>query len=111
LLFAGSALLLAAFALIESRQRAPLVPLRFLRSRTLVGANVVMLLNGPLAVGMPFVLTLYAQQVLGYSALKFGLGSVVLAVSVTVGAIVAQAVVLTTGLLTGRRAGMALMGA
>ena len=39
LLLAGSAVLLAAFALIESRHPAPLVPLRFLRSRTLVGAN------------------------------------------------------------------------
>src|SRR4029450_11960194 len=75
LLLAGSALLLAAFALIESRHRAPLVPLRFLRSRTLVGANVVMLISGTLAVGMPFVLTLYGQQVLGYSAPKFGGGA------------------------------------
>ena len=39
LLLAGSAVLLAAFALIESRHRAPLLPLRLLRSRTLVGAN------------------------------------------------------------------------
>ena len=65
-------MLLAAFALIESRHRAPLVPLRILRSRTLVGANLVMLLFGTLAFGMPFVLTLYGQQVLGYSAVKFG---------------------------------------
>lgn len=79
LLLAGSAALLAAFTLIESRHRAPLVPLRFLRSRTLVGANLVMLLVGAVAVAMPFVLTLYGQQVLGYSALKFGVGSVVLA--------------------------------
>jgi len=69
---AGSALLLAAFALIESRHRAPLVPLRILRSRTLVGANAVMVLIGTVAVGMPFVLTLYAQRVLGYSAVKTG---------------------------------------
>src|SRR5688500_15859265 len=41
LLLAGSAGLLAAFALIESRHHAPLVPLRLLRSRTLVGANAV----------------------------------------------------------------------
>ena len=75
----ASAVLLAAFALIESRHRAPLVPLRFLRSRTIVGANAVMLLVGTVAVGMPFVLTLYAQQVLGYSAVEFGVGSVVLA--------------------------------
>jgi EmrB/QacA subfamily drug resistance transporter len=111
LLLAGSALLLAAFALIESRHRAPLVPLRFLRSRTLVGANAVMLITGTLAVGMPFVLTLYAQQVLGYSALKFGLSSVVLALAVTVGAIVAQAAVLKVGFRPVAATGMALMGA
>jgi len=111
LLFAGSAVLLAAFALIESRHIAPLVPLRFLRSRTLVGANAVMLLSGTLAVGMPFVLTLYAQQVLGYSALKFGVSSVVLALAVTVGAIVAQAAVLKLGFRTVAATGLALMGA
>ena len=61
---------------------APLVPLRLLRSRTLVGANAVMFLVAAVAVGMPFVLTLYAQQVLGYSAVKFGVSSVVLAVAV-----------------------------
>lgn len=55
LLFAGSAVLLAAFALIESRHRAPLVPLRFLHSRTLVGANALMLLIGTLAVAVRFV--------------------------------------------------------
>jgi EmrB/QacA subfamily drug resistance transporter len=111
LLFAGSAVLLAAFALVESRHRAPLVPLRFLSSRTLVGANALMLLIGILAVGMPFVLTLYAQQVLGYSALEFGVSSVVLAVGATVGAIVAQAAVLKVGVRPVAATGMALMGA
>jgi EmrB/QacA subfamily drug resistance transporter len=111
LLFAGSALLLAAFALIESGHPAPLVPLSFLRSRTRVGANAVMLLAGALAVGMPFVLTLYAQQVLGYSAVKFGVGSVVLALAVTVGASVAQAAVLKHGFRPVAVTGMALMGA
>jgi EmrB/QacA subfamily drug resistance transporter len=111
LLFAGSVALLVAFALIESRHRAPLVPLRFLRSRTIVGANAVMLLVGTLAVGMPFVLTLYAQQVLGHSAGEFGVGSVVLAVAVTVGAIIAQAAVLKVGFRPVAATGMALMGA
>jgi EmrB/QacA subfamily drug resistance transporter len=111
LLVAGAAVLFAAFALIESRHRAPLVPLRFLRSRTLVAANAVMLLAGAVAVGMPFVLTLYAQQVLGYSALEFGVGSVVLAVAVTVGAIVAQAAVLKLGFRPVAATGIALMGA
>jgi EmrB/QacA subfamily drug resistance transporter len=111
LLVAGSAVLLAAFALIEARHPAPLVPLRFLRSRTLVAANLVMLLTGTVAVAMPFVLTLYAQQVLGYSAVKFGVGSVVLAVAVTVGAIVAQAAVGRVGSRPVAATGMALMGA
>jgi MFS family permease len=111
LLLVGSAGLLAAFALIESRQHAPLVPLRVLRSRTLIGANAVMLLIGTLSVAMPFVLTLYAQQVLDYSAVKFGLGSVVLALGVTVGAIVGQGAVLKVGVRPLAATGMALMGA
>ena len=111
LLLVGSAVLIAAFALIESRHRAPLVPLGFLRSRRLVGANLVMLLVGAVAAGIPFVLTLYAQQVLGYSAVKFGVSSVVLAVAVTVGAIVAQAAVLKVGPRPVAATGMALMGA
>ena len=111
LLLAGSAMLLAAFALIESRHRAPLVPLRLLRSRTLVTANLVMLLGGAVAFAMPFILTLYAQRVLGYSAVEFGLGSVVLAIAVTVSAIVAQAMVLRFGFQPVAATGMALMGA
>jgi EmrB/QacA subfamily drug resistance transporter len=110
LLFVGSAALLAAFALIESRHRAPLLPLGFLRSRTLVAANATMVLVGAVAVGMPFILTLYAQQVLGYSALEFGAGSVVLAVAVTAGAIVAQSAVLKAGFRPVAATGTALMG-
>jgi EmrB/QacA subfamily drug resistance transporter len=111
LLFAGSAVLLAAFALIESRHRAPLVPLPVLRSRTLVGANLVMLLFATAAYGLPFILTLYAQQVLGYSAVKFGLGTAVLAVMVAVGSIVGQAIVQRAGFRAVAVAGMALIGA
>jgi EmrB/QacA subfamily drug resistance transporter len=108
---AGSALLLAAFALIELRHPAPLMPLRILRSRTLAGANAVTVLIGTVAVGMPFVLTLYAQRVLGYSALKFGVGSVVLAAGATVGAIAGQAAVGRVGFRPVAAGGLALMGA
>jgi EmrB/QacA subfamily drug resistance transporter len=110
-LFAGSTALLGAFALIESRHRAPLVPLRILRSRTLVGANLVMLLFGTVAFGMPFVLTLYAQQVLGYSPLEFGAGTAVVAVMAAVGSIVGQAAVLKLGFRAVAATGMTLMGA
>ena len=104
-------MLLAAFALIESRHRAPLVPLRILRSRTLVGANAVMLLIGAVAIGVPFVLTLYAQQVLGYSAVEFGVSSVVLAVAVDGRRDLGQGVVVEVGFRPVAATGMALMGA
>jgi EmrB/QacA subfamily drug resistance transporter len=107
---AGSAVLLAAFGLIESRHPAPLVPLRIFRSRTLAGADALTVLLGTVAIGVPFVLTLYAQQVLGYSALKFGVSSVVLAVAVTAGAIAGQGAVLRAGFRPVAATGMALMG-
>jgi EmrB/QacA subfamily drug resistance transporter len=108
---AGSALLVAAFVLIESRHPAPLVPLRIFRSRTLAGANALTVLIGTVAVGMPFVLTLYAQQVLGYSALKFGVSTVVLALGATAGAIAGQGAILKVGFRPVAAAGLALMGA
>ena len=111
LLFAGSAALLGVFALIESRHPAPLVPLRIFRSRTVVGANAVMLLFATVAFGMPFTLTLYAQQVLGYSAVKFGLTSVVFPAMAAVGSIAGQAIVLRVGFRPVAAVGMALMGA
>jgi len=95
----------------ESRHRAPLVPLRVFRSRALAAADALTVLIGAVAVGMPFVLTLYAQRVLGYSALRFGAGSVVLAVAVTAGAIAGQAAVLKAGFRPVAAAGLALMAA
>jgi EmrB/QacA subfamily drug resistance transporter len=111
LVFAGSALLLAAFAVIESRHRAPLMPLRFLRSRTRVGATLAVLVAGTLAWGMTFTLTLYGQQVLGYSALKFGVGTAAFAAMVPVGSIIAQALVLRVGFRPLAAIGLGLMGA
>ena len=110
-LLAGAAALLATFALIESRHRAPLLPPRLLRSRTLVGANLVMLLFGAVAFGVPFILTLYAQQVLGYTAIRFGLGTVVLAVMVVTGSILGQAIVQRVGFGPAAAAAGTLMGA
>jgi MFS family permease len=111
LLFAGAATLLAIFAAIESRHPEPLTPLRLLRSRTLVGANAVMLLFGTVAFGTLFILTLYAQQVLGYSAVEFGLGTAVFTVMTAVGSIVGPAIVLRVGFRAAAAAGIALLGA
>jgi MFS family permease len=87
------------------------VPLRILRSRTLVGANAVMLLFGTLGFGMPFILTQYAQQVLGYSALEFGASFVVTPIGAAVGMTVGQAAVQKVGFRPVAATGMALLGA
>lgn len=110
-LLAGSAALLALFVGIEARAKAPLLPLRFLRHRTLVGANATMLLFSTVAFGMPFILTLYAQQVLGYSPVEFGLTSIVFPVGVTIFAILGQGLVLKFGFRPIAAAGMAFMAA
>ncbi|HZR95293.1 MAG TPA: MFS transporter, partial [Gaiellaceae bacterium] len=69
----GAGALLAAFLAVELRTRDPLMPLRIFRTRTLAGANTVALLLGAVIYSNFFLLTLYVQQVLGYSALKTGL--------------------------------------
>ena len=75
-----SAALIAAFIAIELRSQAPLMPFRIFRLRTLTGANVVGLLVGASLFSMFFFITLYMQQVLGYSAIHAGLSYLPLAV-------------------------------
>jgi EmrB/QacA subfamily drug resistance transporter len=71
LIVAGS--LLAAFLVIEARFAArPLVPLRIFRSRTLSGSNAVALLLGLGIFAVFYFLTLYMQQVLGFTPLQTG---------------------------------------
>jgi EmrB/QacA subfamily drug resistance transporter len=72
-LVATSAALLGVFAVVEARSRNPLLPFRILRLRTLVGANVAGLLFSSATYGTFFVVTLYLQQVLGFSPLEAGL--------------------------------------
>jgi EmrB/QacA subfamily drug resistance transporter len=108
-LFAGSALLLAVFVAVEARAKAPLLPLRFLRSRTIVGANLGTFLFSAIGYAVPYVLTLYAQQVLGYSAAKFGWSSIVLPLGVVVGATAGQSLALKVGFRPVASAGFVLL--
>jgi EmrB/QacA subfamily drug resistance transporter len=71
-LFSASAVLLAAFLGWEARAKDPLMPFSIFRLRTLVGANVAGLILGTALFGMFLMLTLYMQQVLGYSPLRTG---------------------------------------
>jgi EmrB/QacA subfamily drug resistance transporter len=109
-LLALSGVLIALFAAIEARSAAPLVPLRVFRSRALVGGNLVLFALGMLAFGMPFTLTQYAQDVLHYSPLEFGLASVVMPVTAAIGSIAGQAVATNGGLRLLATIGMVLTG-
>src|SRR6476469_1130233 len=71
-LLAVSALLIVAFFVIEARSQAPLLPLRIFKLRTLTASNVSGLLMGGAIFAQFFLLTLYMQEVLHYSALKTG---------------------------------------
>jgi EmrB/QacA subfamily drug resistance transporter len=68
----ASAVLLAAFAVIETRSRHALLPVRLLRSRDRVGAYLIMLGVGTAVFGVFFFVSLFAQEVWGYSALRTG---------------------------------------
>jgi len=71
-LFVASAGLIAGFLGWEARSKDPLMPFSIFRLRTLVGANVAGLILGTALFGMFLMLTLYMQQVLGYSPLRTG---------------------------------------
>jgi EmrB/QacA subfamily drug resistance transporter len=69
---AASGLLLLVFGVIEWRSQAPLVPFRIFRLPALLGSNVAGVVFGAAVYGMFFVVTLYLQQVLGYSPMDAG---------------------------------------
>jgi EmrB/QacA subfamily drug resistance transporter len=82
--------LLAAFVLIERRSKAPLVRLGIFRTRSLSGANLVMTLVAAGMFSMFFFVTLYVQDVLGYSPLKAGLSFLPVTAGIMIGAGIAQ---------------------
>ncbi|MGH3006117.1 MAG: MFS transporter [Gaiellaceae bacterium] len=108
--FIGSAVLMAVFLWNETRSQSPLVPLGIFRRRTLTGANLVGLGLGTMIFGMFFLLSLYMQQVLGYSALKTGFGYLAVALTVVVAAAISQAFVTRLGVKPVLVIGMALLG-
>jgi EmrB/QacA subfamily drug resistance transporter len=103
--------LLATFIGIEARTRYPLMPFSIFRLRTLRGANVVGLLIGMSLFAMFFFISLYMQQVLGYSALKTGLAYLPLAGGIIISAGVAAQLVTRLGFKPVLVAGMLLITA
>jgi EmrB/QacA subfamily drug resistance transporter len=97
-LLAAAAALMAVFVGVELRSSAPLLPMRMFRLRTLTGSNIAGLLMGGAVFSQFFLLTLYMQQVLHYSALQTGVAYVALTLTLIVFANVAQALALRVGI-------------
>jgi EmrB/QacA subfamily drug resistance transporter len=87
------AVLLVAFWVIEQRVPQPLVPVRVLRRRTVGWGNLAGLLAFATETSVVFLLTLYLQQVLGYSPLAAGLSFAVLGVGTVIGGVVGPRVI------------------
>jgi EmrB/QacA subfamily drug resistance transporter len=107
-LLGAAAALLLVFVSIELRSPSPLLPLRIFRLRTLRAANATMTIVGAVTFSEFFLLTLYLQEVLGYSAIESGAAFAGFALTVIVASNLAQLSVsrvgvratLTLGLLT-----------
>jgi EmrB/QacA subfamily drug resistance transporter len=70
--FVIAAVSLVSFVVIERRRRAPMLDLSLFRSGTYAGANIAMLLVALAMFGVFFFVSLYMQNVLGYSAVQAG---------------------------------------
>src|SRR5438876_8770572 len=107
-LLAAAVALVGGFFAVEMRSKAPLLPLRIFRLRTLTGSNVSGLLMGGAIFSQFFLLTLYMQEVLHYSAIKTGVAYIGLTLSIIVFSAASQALVTRIGVRRVLPAGLAL---
>ena len=105
----GAAALLALFVAIEARSDDPLVPLRVFSNAALRGSNIITVLNTGALFPMFFFLTLYTQDVLGYSAIEAGLAQLPLAATIATSATLAPRVIAHTGYRTALAGGLLLL--
>jgi len=100
--------LLAAFVYIEKHSPAPLIRLGIFRSRSIVGANLVMLVVAGGLFSFFFFATLYLQEILGYSPLEAGLAFLPVTAGIMIGAGLAQQLVKRIGVRAVSVLGMAI---
>src|SRR6266568_2408808 len=94
---AASVVLLVTFALIEWRSKHALMPPRILANRSRTGAYIVMLCLATAMFGIFFFLTIFVQEVLGYSALGSGLAFLPFAVTVVLMSGIVSQIISRTG--------------
>jgi EmrB/QacA subfamily drug resistance transporter len=100
--------LLGAFVAIERRSAAPLIRLGIFRIRTIVSANVVLLLVASGMFAMFFFASIYTQEVLGYSPLKAGLAFLPVTAGIMAGAGIAQQLIARVGVRAVATAGISI---
>ena len=108
-IFAGALVLLVGFVLWELRHREPLMRFGLLRIRTVSGANVAGLIMGTALFSMFLILTLYMQQVLGYSPMKTGVAYLAVAGTAILWSAVAAQLVTRIGVKPVLAVGMAFI--
>jgi EmrB/QacA subfamily drug resistance transporter len=94
---AGAVVLLAAFVVVEAHTAEPVIPLRIFRLRSVVVSNSTNLLLMGSYVGVVFVLTLFLQEVRGFSPVRTGLAFALAGVAGFTGGIVAGKLAGLTG--------------
>ena len=108
-LFAAALALLAAFVGWESRVSEPLMPFSIFRTKTVTAANIAGLILGTVTFSMFLMLTLYMQQVLGYSPMKTGVAYLAVAGTAIIWSTVAAQLVNRVGVKPTIAAGMTLL--
>jgi EmrB/QacA subfamily drug resistance transporter len=109
--FAASLVLLAGFVGWELRHPEPLMRFGLLRTRTVSGANVAGFIMGTALFSMFLMLTLYMQQVLGFSAMKTGIAYLAVAGTAIIWSSVAAQLVTRAGVKPVLVAGMSFLTA
>lgn len=100
---------LAAFVIVEQRSTHPLVPLSVFRRRSVVTANVVVLLVGGALTSLFFFLPQYQQAVLGMSPLTTGMAQIPLAGMIIVGSVAAPLLANRIGLARAQPVGLTVL--
>ena len=108
-IFAAAVALLAGFVVRELRTSDPLMSFSIFRIKTVTGANIAGFILGTALFSMFLMLTLYMQQVLGYSPLETGIAYIAVAGSSIVWAMVAQQLVTRVGVKPVLVTGMSLL--
>jgi EmrB/QacA subfamily drug resistance transporter len=108
-LFAAAVAVLASFVAVEQRSEDPLMSFSIFRIKTVAGANAAGFILSTATMAMFLMLTLYMQQVLGFSPMQTGVAYLAVAVSVIVWSAVASALVTRVGVKPVLVTGMAIV--